>query len=319
MPTTVYFATNRVLHGPADNAANYSSGIQPPTVSTGMIFGSAFVSGIDIATNDQGQISSIQNTNIGGFSQAVIDDLSNAGRNLLVFVHGFDNTFSDAISRAALNREWMAASGVAAADTTVIAFSWPSLGQLVSPPILQADYLQDQNMARCSGFHLMTFFANLEPIFFATRAKGRRIFLLAHSMGNLALQSAAENWFLHGNGPAELFDRVILAAGDCDDATFKQPNSAGLSGLSRLAQCISIYYSHGDQVLQLSAFVNGGAQRLGQDGPRNRSDLAAFPTATYRMVDATQYRDYDIDFFTSHQYYRQSPAARNQIATDMGR
>jgi esterase/lipase superfamily enzyme len=318
MPTAVYFASNRILTGPADAPGSYGPNIQPPSTPNVMTYGTAFVDGIDVTTNAQGAITSIQDTNQGVFTPSVIEDLSNAGRNLLVFIHGFNNTFSDAITRAAFNREWMSASGVPAADTTVVAFSWPSLGRIVDIPILQEDYLHDQTMARLSGVHLMTFFAILEPILRAARANRRRTFLLAHSMGNLALQSAVENWFLHANGNALLFDLAFLAAGDCAYDSFEYPNLTGLSGLTILAQRVSIYFSRVDLVLQLSAVVNLGAQRLGQDGPRNRTDPTLFPPAEFEMVDATDFRDYDFDFLSSHQYYRRSPTARSRIAQAMG-
>jgi esterase/lipase superfamily enzyme len=318
MPTTVHFASNRVLTGPADSVGSYGPDIQPPSQSGKMAYGTAFVDHIDLATNTPGVITEIQNTNLGGWAQEAIGDLSQPGRNLLVFIHGFDNTFSDAVTRAALNREWLAASGVLAADTTVVAFSWPSLGQIVSFPVLQGDYLRDQQKARLSGVHLMTFFAGLEPILRAARANANRTILLAHSMGNLALESAVENWFAHGNGAAPLFDVTILAAADCGYDAFDQPKLARLSGLGRLSEWISIYYSHADHVLQLSQFVNAGAQRLGQDGPWHKLDPELFPPEQYRMIDATQANDYDVDFLTSHQYYRLSPSVRTQIAADMG-
>ncbi len=317
MSTTVFFATNRVLTGPADNPASYSTALQTPTSWQDMVYGSAFVDGIDIASNTQGVISSIQETRLGQFPDSAAGDLAEGGRNLLVFVHGFDNSFSDAITRGAFNREWLAASGLPGTDATVLAFSWPSLGQTISFPILDGDYLTDQNTARQSGFHLMSFLANLEPILTAARANGQRTFLLAHSMGNLALQSAAENWFLHGNGAASLFDCAALAAGDCQFDSFAQPNLAGLSGLPQLARKASIYYSHDDSVLKLSALVNDGARRLGQDGPRNRTDATAFPPTVFTMNDATSFKDYDYNLLTSHQYYRSSPTCRKLLAADM--
>lgn len=317
MPTTVYFATNRVVTNAADAIGGYPATMVPPWPPTGMTYGTAFVDGIDIATNAQGVVSQIAETSTGGFSQQAIGDLANAGRDLLVFIHGFDNTFSDAITRAAFNREWLAASGVVAADMTVIAFSWPSKGQIVDFPFLPGDYLFDQNMARNSALHLMTFFANLEPILSAARANGKRAILLAHSMGNLALQGAVESWFLHGNGDAVMFDHAILAAGDCSYDTFDQPADARLSGLTRLARRVGIYYSHVDHVLQLSMAVNLGAQRLGQDGPRHRTDATEFPPAQYLMQDCTEYRDYNFGFLTSHQYYRQSKAVRELIAAEI--
>ena len=317
MPTTVYFASDRVLTGAPDQVASYGPDIQPPSVSTGIVYGTAFVSGVDIPNDQQGQIDSIQDTQIGGFAPDPAGDLAQAGRDLLVFIHGFDNSFEDGITRAAFNREWFAASGVTSADMAVIAFSWPSLGQIIGFPIPQSDYLHDQTMARSAGIHLMTFFANLEPVLKAARAAGFRTFLLAHSMGNLALESAVENWFLHGNGDAHLFDLAVLAAGDCGYDTFGQANLTRLSGLTHLAERVAIYYSHDDHVLQLSFVVNLGAQRLGQDGPQNRADTTEFPPAQFRMVDATGFQDYDFNLMSSHQYYRLSPNCRASIIANM--
>ena len=316
MPTTVFFASNRILTGDSKLVTSYGPNIQPPSISTGITYGAAFVDGVDIASNNAGAIASIENTNTGAFSPSVQGDLADAGRNLLIFIHGFDNTFEDGITRAAFNREFLAASGQPSTDTTVIAFSWPSLGQIVSFPVLDADYRHDQFMATQSGLHLMTFFANLEPLLRAARANGNRTYLLAHSMGNLALQSAVESWFLHGNGNAALFDVSILAAADCSFDVFGLPNLAGLSALPLLSQRISIYYSANDQVLNLSLILNG-LQRLGHDGPKNRTDQAAFPASTYRMFDASNITDYDRGFLTSHQYYRLSASVRSQIAADI--
>jgi esterase/lipase superfamily enzyme len=316
MSTTVYFASDRMLTGAPELVASYGKRIQPPSDSTGLVYGTAFASGVDIAANVQGKIDSIQNVAIGNFAADPAGDLAGGGRDLLIFVHGFDNTFEDAITRAAFNREWLAASGVITADMAVLAFSWPSLGQAVSFPILQRDYLHDQHMARLSGIHLMSFFKTLEPIIAEARVAGFRTFLLAHSMGHVALQSGLENWFLHGNGDTRLFDLAVLAAGDCGYDAFDHPNLARLSGLPRLAERVAIYYSHADNVLQLSLAVNH-VQRLGQDGPRHRTDTVAFPPTQFRMVDATEFRDYDFNFLTSHQYYRMSPMARASIIQDM--
>jgi esterase/lipase superfamily enzyme len=316
MPTTVFFASNRILTGDTTVATSYGPNIQPPSISTDMTYGAAFVDGVDIRTDQAGSITSIQNTNKGAFAANVAGDLSDGGRNLLVFIHGFDNTFEDAITRAAFNREFLAASGKPGTDTTVLAFSWPSLGNIVSFPVLDADYLHDQKMASLSGVHLMSFFAQVEPLLRRARANGFRTYLLAHSMGNLALQSTVENWFLHGNGNAELFNVAILAAGDCGFDAFAQPHLTGLDGLSLLASRISIYYSGNDKVLDISRIVNG-LQRLGHDGPKNRADQTLFPAATYRMFDATGINDYHPNLLSSHQYYRLSPTVREAIAADM--
>jgi esterase/lipase superfamily enzyme len=317
MPTTVYFGTNRVVTNAADPTNGYLTTMVPPMSPQLITYGIATVDGVDIATNTQGTVAQISDVQQGEFSPKAVQALSNPGKDLLVFIHGFDNTFSDAVTRAAFNREWLAASGMPRTDTTVIAFSWPSIGQAVAFPVLQKDYLSDQHMAENSGLALMSFLANLLPILDSAQENGARATLLAHSMGNLALEAAVQNWFLHGNGDAVMFDQAILAAGDCRYDTFQQPNLAGLSGLTHLTQRVGIYYSQADQVLQLSMVVNLGAKRLGQNGPANRADTAAFPPAQYQMPDCTDFQDYNFNPLNSHQYYRLSPSVRQIIAASM--
>ena len=317
MLTTVYFATNRALEGPATDWTSYGTNIVAPTDPTAITYATAFVDNTNLTADTTGAIQMIENVSTGRFSQSAMDDLSNPGRNLLIFVHGFDNSFEAGITRAAFNREWFAASGVAAANTTVVAFSWPSLGRLLDLPLPWGDYQHDQIMAGQSGFHLMTFFANLQPLLTRARTNGSRVFLLSHSMGNYALQAGVQSWFTHGNGDAALFDEAILAAADERYDSFDFPEPGRLSALYRLAQHISIYFSRMDNVLALSMAINLGAKRLGQDGPHDRYNTGKFPPAQYRMVDCSGFGDYPIDFASSHQYYRRSPGVRADIASAM--
>jgi len=318
MPTTVYFATNRTVNGSPANWRNYGTSIVTPSDPAALTYATAFVDNTNLTADTTGLIQSIHNVQRGGFSAEAATDISAPGRNLLVFIHGFDNSFEAAITRAAFNREWLAQSGVAAADTTVVAFSWPSLGQLLAPPLLTTAYRHDQTMAGLSGLHLMSFFANLLPLVQQARASGHRIFLIAHSMGNWALQAAVESWFSHGNGGADFFDEAILAAADEVYDTFDYPFPGRLSGLPYLARRISTYFSGADQVLAVSMAINLGAKRLGQAGPHDRFNTTKFPPLRYRMVDCGFYRDYSYDFASSHQYYRRSPGVRADIAALMG-
>src|SRR5829696_9946519 len=184
MPATVHFATNRVLDGPPDEVGSYSESVVAPSNANEVTYGTAFVNDANLTADTIGAITSIQTIGKGQFSQSAIDDLSNPGRNLLVFIHGFDNSFENAITRAAFNQQWLAGSGVIVASTTVVAFSWPSLGQLIGIPFPGLPYRRDQTKAGQSALHLSSFFANLQPLIDAARANGSRVFLLAHSMGN---------------------------------------------------------------------------------------------------------------------------------------
>src|SRR5271170_2238787 len=181
---TVYFATNRVAQGPTTDWHSYGADIIPPTDPSQIIYGEAFVEGTDLAVEGSGTITAISHPQTGGFEGGVAQDIVGSGKNILVFIHGFANSFLNSIARAAYNREWFAASGVSAAATTAIAFSWPSLGQLFAAPphLLPDDYLRDQSKAGQSAFHIASFFANLQPMLTQMRNQGRRVFLLAHSM-----------------------------------------------------------------------------------------------------------------------------------------
>lgn len=318
MPITVQFATNRRLTGPAEKVGSYGNDAVTPSAPAEVIYGTAFVNEVGLTADRTGAITAIQDVRKGGWSTQAAADLAGAGRNLLVFIHGFDNSFENAITRAAFNRDWLAASGEAAADTSVVAFSWPSEGRLLGVPLLAAPYLSDQVMAGRSGLHLMSFLANLEPIVRAARRQGRLVFLLVHSMGHYALQAAMEAWFAHGNGDADLFDEAFLAAGDEQYTSFEYPRMGRLSGLGRLARRVTVLFSEADHVLDVSQGINF-IQRLGQGGPRNKLDPVLFPAARYGMVDCTEFRDFGFGFAESHQYYRRSPGVRAVVTGKMGR
>jgi esterase/lipase superfamily enzyme len=317
MTTTVYFATNRVPHHPADRPENYTFSMVAPDNPLQVTYGTAFVDSAGLTADTVGAIRSIHDLQKGGFSQTVFDDLAEGGRNILVFIHGFANSFENALTRAAFNREWLSASGIGDADTAVVTFSWPSRGQLLTVPFPTLPYRSDQRMAGGSGLPLMRFLANLLPILEKARANGRRTFLLTHSMGNLALQGAVQAWFENGNGPAEMFDEVFMAAADIVDNAFDGSVTNSLAPLGQLGRRITILHNRGDKVLDVLSESLNFCKRLGQDGPLGRDDAILFPPATYRMVDCSGFTDYDTGFAGSHQYYRRSDGVRAQIAALM--
>src|SRR5260370_27728108 len=255
---TAYFATSRVRQGARTAWHSYRADVLPPTDPSQIIYAEAFVEGTDLAVEGSGTITAISHPQTGGFETGVARDIVGSGKNILVFIHGFANSFLNSIARAAYNREWFAASAARAADTTVLAFSWPSLGQLFAAPphLLPHDYLRDQAQAGRSPFHIASFFANLQPLLTQVRNQGRRVFLLAHSMGNFALAAAVESWFSHVNPAVTLFDEVVLAAADEPWDRFTLPMGARLTRLPALTPRLSIAYSHRDIALYLNVSVN---------------------------------------------------------------
>jgi esterase/lipase superfamily enzyme len=317
---TMYFATNRVAQGPTTDWHSYGADIVPPTDPSQIIYAAAFVQGTDLIVEGSGTISAISHPQAGGFQAGLAQDIVGSGKNILFFIHGFANSFGNSITRAAYNREWFAASGVNAADTTVIAFSWPSLGQFIAAPphLLPDDYLRDQAQANRSAFHIASFFAGLEPMIVQVRNEGRRVFLLAHSMGNLALAAAVESWFSHNNPAITLFDDAFLAAGDERWDSFTLPMGARLSRLAGLTPRISIYYSIRDIALYLSFAVNL-IPRLGHEGPIHKTDAGLYPPVRFRILDCAEVNDYNMwnPPDASHQYYRRSAKVRADIARAM--
>jgi esterase/lipase superfamily enzyme len=313
----VYFATNRN----PDPAANFGFGAaMAPTDNPSTVrYATAEVQNISLADETSGTITGIAEVTAGGYADQAVSEIIGAGKNLLVFIHGFDNSFEDAIKRAAFNAEWLRASGAAAADTTVLAFSWPSAGTIFSFP--HVTYESDQAQAGLSGYHIGQFLNIVDNLRrdYKRRNPGGKIFLLAHSMGNHALQAGVEWWFAQ-SGPAELFfDETILAAADEVDDTFEAKNGAKLSSLPGLTGRISIFHSRRDVAMYLSTTVNLDS-RLGFDGPDDKKDQTLYPPAKFRVVDCTAVTDYDLDDppDATHQYYRRSLIVRADIATVLG-
>jgi esterase/lipase superfamily enzyme len=118
---------------------------------------------------------------------------------LLVFLHGYNVTFEDALRRAAQVSYDLDFRGV------VILFSWPSLGRLIG-------YGADTDRAAASAAKLADFLQALEG------GPWKQVHLMAHSMGNRVLIAA-----LADNRRSELpLREIVLVAGDVEVEVFKQ-------------------------------------------------------------------------------------------------
>ena len=310
---TVYFGTNRRQTGPLSFGA-----MMGPLDRTGLVCAKATVDGLTLANADSGRITAITHATATGFAPATRQAILGSGKDLLVFIHGFANAFEAAISRAAFNREWFASSPVAGADMTVLAFTWPSAGATIAVPphFLSGAYRADQARASSSGAHLAWFLDEVKSLRDEAKRQNprRRVVLLAHSMGNFVLAAGVQAWFL-SRGTTAIFDYAVLAAADEIDKSFELPADARLSRLPDLAAGISVYYSLRDVAIHLSQAVNL-TERLGFDGPAHKSNSNLYPPNRFRSVNCTELHDYDwlVPPDSSHQYYRRSSKARDDIA-----
>ena len=164
------------------------------------------------------------------------DDMS---RHTVVFVHGFNVKFYDAVLRTAQLAHDYGFEGVP------VLFSWPSDGQLVG-------YASDREDATWSVQYLENFLLELKE-----KSLTKKIHLIAHSMGNQVLLGALHQLKL--KNADELFESVILAAPDYDSELFRDQVGPGILSL---AKNWTIYTSENDAALEISSKVNS-VQRLG--------------------------------------------------------
>ena len=182
------------------------------------------------------------------FSRGLREYIGNcAVRQALVFVHGFNVTFADAVYRTAQIAADLNFRGAP------ILFTWPSKGSL--NPL---GYTHDETQARWALPDLRAF---LELI--AEQSGAEAIHLLAHSMGNRALTDAlcqiAASTARRSRAP---FHELMLTAPDIDADTFVREI---LPAILPTSARITLYASSNDRALAFSKTVHG-YPRAGESG-----------------------------------------------------
>src|SRR5690349_4613429 len=110
--TQVYFATNRGAD--ASKPFGFGAGIVAQAVNA-ITYAVA-----DVPDPPSGRVADVVDLSMGRFSDAATEAIVGSGRNLFIFIHGFDNSFEDALSRAAFNADFYRATGLPGADTVCI-------------------------------------------------------------------------------------------------------------------------------------------------------------------------------------------------------
>lgn len=159
-------------------------------------------------------------------------------RQALVFVHGYNVSFDDALRRTAQITYDLGFKGAP------VTFSWPSRGAT-------AAYTIDENNADWSVPHLREFLNE-----FAAQSGAQKLYVVAHSMGNRILARALDSAF-----PRIRLTQVILTAPDIDAAVFEQMAEA----IRASAERVTLYASSNDRALIASKQVHG-YRRAGEGG-----------------------------------------------------
>ncbi len=236
-------------------------------------------------------------------------------RDVMIYLHGFANSFEKSVARAAALQE-IYSTGTQ--KILVVLFSWPSNGQ-IQPAW---NYFSDREDAEASGIamgralkRLVEFLTELrtedqEAVLAARRQGGvpkpadlkqctRRLHVLAHSMGNWALRAAVRKFIeLNGGRTTRVFDCAFLMAADEDNDALQQ--AMKLKRLDELANRIFVYHANNDVALTISDRTKGMPDRLGSDGPQNLDLVSERVFA----VDCRKISDTGSVAHGRHQYYR---------------
>ena len=183
------------------------------------------------------------------------------GQDVLIYVHGFKQTFET----AALDAAYLS-DGIKFHGQTMV-FSWPSKAGLF-------DYAYDRESAMWSRDD----FERVLDSIVANLSAGR-IHIVAHSMGTmLTLESLRQLYARYGDTVADRIGAVVFAAPDIDMDVF----SSAIHRIGPLARKITVVAATNDRALALSGRIAGGMTRVGA------AEKATIERLGVRVIDASQ-------------------------------
>ncbi|MEM1109565.1 MAG: alpha/beta hydrolase [Planctomycetota bacterium] len=234
------------------------------------------------------------------FAQAVNDEMAATNHDeIYVYVHGYRNSFNDAIESAASLHHYNGRRGV------VIAFAWPSQKHLL-------DYLEDRESATFAVSDLRQFL-----VFLADHTDARRINIIAHSMGTFLTANTLREMRLIGfnKTPEELKDRfrldnVVLVAPDIDADVFGKRFFR--EGFHHVPRRLTVYNSPNDQALAWASRLLFNSARAGSITGSSLEEherlwLKAHPNVA--LIDITGQKTYGL----GHSHHTENPGVASDL------
>lgn len=187
-------------------------------------------------------------------------------REVLVYVHGYNNSFFDGVFRAAQMKHDYDLPGV------TLHYSWPSAA---NP--LGYTYDRDSVLFARDG---------LERVLRDLRASGaNRIVLVGHSLGTMLVMESLRQIEIRSPGwSKDALSGVVLVSPDLDVDLFKTQASRFMD----LPDPFAIFVSRRDRALMLSARINGDVERLG-----NLTDPSRLGEYPVTIIDVSNFSDGD--------------------------
>jgi esterase/lipase superfamily enzyme len=211
-------------------------------------------------------------------------------KRVLVFVHGFNNRYEDAVYRFA---QIVHDSG---ADVAPILFTWPSRASIF-------DYNYDKESTNYSRDALEEM---LDAI--ADDPAVGEITVMAHSMGSWLTVEALRQMAIRDGRVAPKIQNVILASPDLDVDVFGQQYQS----LGPNRPDFTLFVSRDDRALQISRRISGNIDRLGQVDPTVEPYRTEFEKAGISVIDLTALKGGDR---LNHGKFAESPEVVQLIGT----
>lgn len=176
---------------------------------------------------------------------AFVSQLKADKDSVLLFIHGYNVSFSDAVFKAAQIAYDANFGG------SVLVFSWPSAGSLLK-------YDKDRESAEFAAPHLVQLFhLVMEEI------GKKNVYIVAHSMGNEILVNALQQAALSNANVT--ISELVMAAPDVDTNVFRSKADQ----IRAVAKNITLYASSADKALLASGAKSFGTRLgfVGATGP----------------------------------------------------
>ena len=199
------------------------------------------------------------------------------GRRVLIFVHGFNTRFEEAVYRfAQIVHD-------ARVDVAPVLFTWPSGGNVT-------DYVYDRDSAVYSrdAFEVVLQALVKDP-------NVDSISILAHSMGNYLAIESLRQMSIRDRGLSPKIRDVMLASPDIDVDVFRR-QIAEIDAGPRPAQ-FTLFIARDDRALGLSSFLARDSTRLGSLDPNKEPYRSILEQGRVQVIDLTGTASND---FTNH-------------------
>jgi esterase/lipase superfamily enzyme len=189
---------------------------------------------------------------VAAFEDVLRRDIAARGGRALVFIHGYNTKFDEAVYRVT---QIVHDANYAGAP---VLFTWASAGRTL-------DYVYDQNSATAARDALE------QTLRAVADAGATRIDIIAHSMGNWVTLEALRQLAISGDRDIDgRLGDVVLASPDVDVDVFKSQ----MRRYGKPDKPFFVLLSRDDRALELSSLIAGNRPRLG--GYADEAEIASY-------------------------------------------